>query len=64
MLNIYLRLVVLAAIVLAVLGAVVFIIPLLIKAALLAAVVLGVLFLINFFRRRSGALTGTFPGLR
>lgn len=58
MLNTYLRLVVLAVGVLAVLGIVAFLIPLLIKAAVAAAVVLGILFLINLFRRRSTVRSG------
>ncbi len=53
MLHVYLRLVVIAAVVLAALGIIAFLIPLLIHAAIVAAVVLGVLFLINVFRRKS-----------
>lgn len=52
MFNTYLRLVIIAAVVLVALGIVAFIIPLLIKAAILAAIVFAILFLINLFRRR------------
>lgn len=62
MLNTYLRLVVLAVIVLFLIWMVGFIIHLLVPALLIAAVVLGVVFLINFFRGRRPI--GTLPGPR
>jgi Flp pilus assembly protein TadB len=58
-LNTYLRLVVLAAVVIAVLFVVVHIVlPLIVLAAVVAAVALAILFLINLFRRRSALPPG------
>lgn len=55
MLNTYLKLVALAVVVLVALAILHFVLPLLITAAVIAALVLGVLFVVNFFRRRSAA---------
>lgn len=62
MLNTYLRLVVLAVVVLFLIWVVGAIIHLLIPALIIAAVVLGVIFLINLFRGRRPV--GTLPGPR
>ena len=52
MMNIYLRLFVIAVLVLVALAILHVIIPLILTAAIAAAVVMGVLFLINLFRRK------------
>lgn len=52
MMNIYLRLFVIAILVLVALAVLHVIIPLILTAALAAAIVMGVLFLINLFRRK------------
>ena len=51
--NVYLRLFVIAVLVLVALAILHVIIPLILTAAIAAAVVMGVLFLINLFRRKS-----------
>lgn len=53
MMNVYLRLFVIAVLVLVALAILHVIIPLILTAAIAAAVVMGVLFLINLFRRKS-----------
>jgi predicted PurR-regulated permease PerM len=55
MLHVYLRLVVVIAIILVGLAILHFVLPLLLTAAIAAAIVLGLIFLINLFRRRGPA---------